>query len=131
MPIVEMHEQIRTGRRPIIPGDGTQVFDHVYVADAARANVLAMGSDVSGEAFTIATGEAHSLNELARTLLAVAGSDLEPEYRAESGKSLVPTSTQLRFSREKAGRVLGWTPQVSLEDGIRRYIAWRESQEPS
>lgn len=130
LPIVEMYEQIRAGRRPVITGDGTLVYDHVYVSDVARANVMAMGSDISGEAFTIASGHAHSLNEIARTLLAISGTDLEPEYRAAPGSSLLPTSTELHFSREKAERVLGWTPQVSLEEGIRRYIAWRESQEP-
>jgi UDP-glucose 4-epimerase len=127
MPIVEMYEQIRAGRRPVISGDGTQVYDHVYVGDVARANVDAMCSDVSGEAFNIATGQAHSLNEIARTLLSVSGSDLEPEYRAQAGASLVPTSTRLAFSREKAERVLGWTPEIYLEEGIRRYIAWREA----
>ena len=128
MPIVEMYEQVRAGQRPVILGDGTQVYDHVYVADVAHANVLAMQSDVSGEAFNIATAKAHSLNDIARTILAVADSDLEPEYRAEPRGSLLPTSTRLAFSREKAQRVLGWTPEVSLEEGIRRYIAWRESQ---
>jgi UDP-glucose 4-epimerase len=126
MPIVEIYEQVRAGQRPVIVGDGTQVYDHVYVGDVAHANVLAMRSGVSGEAFNIATGKAHSLNEIARTILAVANSNLEPEYRAESSKSLLPTSTRLHFSREKAQRMLGWTPEVSLEEGVRRYIAWRE-----
>jgi UDP-glucose 4-epimerase len=37
--------------------------------------------------------------------------------------------TQLAFSREKIGRLLGWEPEVSLEAGIRRLVAWCEQRD--
>ena len=38
------------------------------------------------------------------------------------------TGTELDFSREKAERMLGWTPKVSVEEGLRRLIDWRKTQ---
>lgn len=125
--LVEAYDRIRRGERPVIPGDGREVHDYVYVGDVARANLLAMRSDLSGERFTIATGVATSLTEVVRLLLRLTGSDLTPEYRSDPGRVRSAGSTELKFSREKAAALLGWSPQVSIEEGVRRLIAWREA----
>jgi len=125
--ILEAYDRIRLGQRPIIVGDGREVHDYVYAGDVARANLLAMRSDLSGESFTIATGVATSLNELVRLLLRLTGSGLTPEYRSDPGRVRSAGSTEMRFSREKAAVRLGWAPEVSIEDGLGRLIAWRES----
>src|SRR5437588_356228 len=54
--IIESYERIKAGERPVIAGDGSEAHDYVYVGDVARANVMAMASEVSGESFLIATG---------------------------------------------------------------------------
>ena len=45
-------------------------MDFVYIDDVARANILALQSDVSDEVFNVASGIETSLNELAAALLA-------------------------------------------------------------
>jgi len=127
--IMENYDRIRRGERPVIPDDGREVHDYIHVSDVARANVLAMASEVSGESLNVATGTATTLNDVVATLLKVMGSDLRPEYRTPEGAVRASVGTHLAFSREKIGRVLGWQPQVSLEEGIRRLVQWRERRD--
>ncbi len=125
--IIENYDRIMRGERPQISGDGSEVHDYVHVADVARANVMAMGSDVSGEIFNVVTGEQTNLNRLVELLLKITGSPLEPEY-ADKGGFKSTSGSQLDLSREKIERMLGWVPQVGMEEGLRRLIAWRSGQ---
>ncbi len=58
-------------------------MDFVYVDDVARANVLALSSDVSDEVFNIGTGVETSLNQLAAALSRVMGVRAAPEHGPE------------------------------------------------
>ncbi|CAM4157993.1 NAD-dependent epimerase/dehydratase family protein [Bordetella tumulicola] len=127
--IVENYDRIKRGERPIIPDDGKEVHDYIHVADVARANVLAMGSDVSGESMNVCTGVATTLNDVVNTLLKVMKSDLRPEYRTPTQGVRASVGTHLAFSREKIERLLGWKPEVLLEEGIRRLVAWCEQRD--
>lgn len=127
--IVENYDRIKRGERPVIPDDGREVHDYIHVADVARANVLAMESGVSGESMNVCTGVATSLNDVVATLLKVMKSDLKPEYRTPTAAVRASVGTHLAFSREKIGRLLGWEPEVSLEEGIRRLVAWCEQRD--
>ena len=66
--------------RNVIPDDGREVHDYIHVADIARANLVAMESDVSRESFNVATGTSTSLNQLVDTILKLSNSKLKPEY---------------------------------------------------
>lgn len=125
--LVEAYDRIVEGLPPIIPGDGSEVHDYVYAGDVARANVLAMKSPIAGESFTIAGGVSTSITDLVSELLAATGSHLQPEYRAPSGRVAVPSGHSVRFSIDKARVKLGWEPTVDLREGIRRFVAWRQS----
>ncbi len=125
--IVENYDRIMQGERPRITGDGSEVHDYVHVADVARANVMAMGSDVTGEIFNVVTGVQTNLKRLVELLLKITGSALEPEY-ASGGGVKSTSGSQLDLSREKIERMLGWRPEVDMEEGLRRLIAWRESE---
>ncbi|MBM4433546.1 MAG: NAD-dependent epimerase/dehydratase family protein [Chloroflexi bacterium] len=81
--IVRMLDDILSGRPPVIYGDGTQTHDFIYVADAARANVLAMLSDAADVPLNVGTGIGTTLNEVADLLLELTGSSLRPERRPE------------------------------------------------
>lgn len=126
--IIENFDRIARGERPTIPGDGSEVHDYVHVADVARANVMAMASEVSGEVFNVATGEAATVKRVVELLLKITGSTLEPVYAEAGGGVRSSTGTQLNFSREKIERMLGWRPEVDLETGLRRLIDWRRAQ---
>ncbi|MBV9736430.1 MAG: NAD-dependent epimerase/dehydratase family protein [Acidisphaera sp.] len=125
--IIESYERIRAGLPPVLPDDGSEAHDYIHVADVARANVMAMASEVSGESFVIATGVDTSLNAIADLLLRLTHSDLRPEYRQDAGKVSTTTRPQLGFSAAKAKRLLGWEAQIGLEDGIARLIAWADA----
>ena len=126
--IIDTYDKLMKGERPQIPGDGSEVHDYIHVADVARANLMAMESDVTAEAFNVATGTATNLNRLFEIIAGIVGSDLTPEYKDKTGAVRVTTSSQLDFSIEKIGRMIGWTPEVTIEDGIARLIEWRRSQ---
>jgi UDP-glucose 4-epimerase len=119
--LVRWMERISAGQPPIILGDGKQTMDFVFIADIARANVLAAASDVTDESFNIACGTETSLGELAQMLLKVMGSDLDVEYgppRAVNGV------TRRLADIDKAREQLGWVPEIDLEEGLRRLVTW-------
>ncbi len=126
--IIENYDRIVRGERPRITGDGSEVHDYVHVSDVARANVMAMASDVSGEIFNIGSGISTDLNRLVEILLEITGSDLAPEY-VEAGGAVKSTSgSTIDFRVEKAEEMIGWVPQVGIEEGIRRLVEWRKTQ---
>lgn len=125
--IIEAYDRIIRGEAPILPGDGSEVHDYVYVGDVARANVMAMESNVSGEGFNIVTGVQTTLNDLVKMILEIAGSDLKPEYADDPSKVRFTTTEVLDYSREKAEELLSWTPQVPLREGVERLISWRRA----
>ncbi len=126
--IVETYDRLKRGERPIIPDDGREVHDYIHVADVARANVMAMESDVSRESFNVATGTATTLNRLVEIVQKITGTNLQPEYKTPPGKIRAAVSTKLDFSVEKIQRMLGWKAEISFEDGIRRLVAWRDRE---
>ena len=126
--IIQNWERIRRGERPTLPGDGSEVHDYIHVADVARANVMAMASDLSGEVFNVVTGVETTVKRIVGILLDIAGSALEPEHTTDPAAVRATSSPALRLSREKIGRMLGWEPEISVEDGIRRLVEWREAQ---
>lgn len=123
--IIDTYDRIRRGERPQIPDDGLEVHDYLHVADAARANLMAMESDVSRESFTVCTGISTTLNQLVAIVLHAAGSDLKPEHRVMQGKIRATVSKTLKFSNRKITQMIGWRPEISIEQGIERLVAWR------
>lgn len=126
--IVETYDRIRQGIRPRLPGDGKEVHDYVFVGDVARANVMAMASDVTGEALNISTGVATSLNRIVEILLKLCNKQLEPEYVDDGKLVRFLATTELHYSPEKAQRVLGWRAEVPIEEGIGLMVDWAKEQ---
>jgi UDP-glucose 4-epimerase len=114
-------ERIAAGKPPLIFGDGSQTMDFVCVPDIARANVLAAEADVSDAVFNIASGVETSLDELARTLLRVMGSDLSVEYGPERSVNGV---TRRLADTSGAREALGFSAEVGLEDGLTQLVDW-------
>jgi UDP-glucose 4-epimerase len=112
---------IRDNRSPLIYGDGSTTMDFVYVKDIAKANIAALQADVTDEAFNIGNCEETSLKQLLDVLLKVNDSHLQPEYREET--SYNPVSRRLA-DISKAKNLLGFTPTVSLEEGMRELTEW-------
>jgi len=119
--LIRWMERISVGNPPLILGDGTQTMDFVYVEDVARANILALESELSDAVFNVASGTETSLNDLAFALLKVMGSDLQPEYGPE--RSVNPVSRRLADT-SKAEQLLGFKAQVNLESGLSQLVDW-------
>ena len=119
--LIRWMERIENGQAPLILGDGTQTMDLVYVDDVARANVLALTSDVTDQVVNVATGIETNLNDLAQLLARVMERDIQPEYGPERKVNAVPRRLA---SIDKAQRLLGFHTSVALEDGLRRLVAW-------
>ena len=111
-------ERIRSGGRPILEGDGRQVNDYVYVGDVARANLMAMESAVTGESINICSGVETSQYRIVEMVTEACGSNLEPEIRENPMAAKLPSTARQAYSRDKAKRLLGWEPQVSIEEGV-------------
>jgi UDP-glucose 4-epimerase len=116
--------RILRGEPPVIAGDGSQSFDLVHVADVAEANVRAMASDVSGVELNVGSGTEVSVREVVERLLALTGSDLEPEY----DRSQRVLMRRRVGSSDRARELLGWTPARDLETGLREVV---ESLQPA
>lgn len=119
--LIRWMERIAGGLPPIILGDGTQTMDFVHVHDIARANLLAAKSDVTDEVFNVASGSETSLRELAALLTKVMGSSLEPQFGPARKVNAVPRRLA---STAKAEKLLGFTSQVTMEDGLRDLVEW-------
>lgn len=116
--IMNTLKRIKDELPPVIFGDGSQSFDFVYVDDVVTANILAMEKNITNEAFNIGGNEEVTVKELVYTLLKLTGSSLTPECRLDEEVAM-----QRRVgSSEKARRVLGYVPQVSLIDGLKKVI---------
>lgn len=124
--MVRWLDRVANGEPPIIFGDGSQSMDFVFISDCARANILALKSDVSDDVFNIGTGIETSLSELCQATLRLMGrTDLQPEYREE--RKVNPVRRR-RAATEKAEQLLGFKAQVSLEEGLAQLVTWRKEQ---
>jgi UDP-glucose 4-epimerase len=119
--LIRWMERIAAGQAPLVFGDGQQTMDFVYIDDVARANVLALASDVGDDVFNVASGTETSLNQLASMLLKVMDSDLRVEYGPERGVNAV---SRRLADTGRAARLLGFRAEVDLEQGLRRLVSW-------
>src|SRR2546422_3941136 len=122
--IMKVLDRIFAGEPPVIFGDGSQMYDFVYVDDVAEANILGMRAECADEFFNIGTGIGTTIRKLVEMLLEVTGSDLRPEYRPEE-QSFV---TERIGSTEKAERLIGFRARTPLREGIRKVVEWRLAQ---
>lgn len=116
--IMNVLKRIKQGSPPVIFGDGSQSFDFVYVDDVVNANILAMESNVTDEAFNIGGEEEVTVKQLVHNLLELTGSDLAAEFRLDEK---VPMQRRVGSS-QKAKKLLGYTPSVPLAEGLKRVV---------
>ena len=128
--LIRWMDRIASGEPPLILGDGSTTMDFIYIDDIARANMLALQSDISDEVFNVASGTETSLNELAAALLRVMGSNLAPEYGPE--RKVNPVSRRLA-DIAKAEDKLGFKATVGSGGRIAasgRVVAREQAQHP-
>ena len=102
---------------PVINGDGKQSRDFTFVSDIVEANLLAVKSRLSGEIFNIGYGKSISVNKVVRLLNKLMGKNIKPRH----GPVIVEPRMTLA-SNAKARKLLGWTPKVSFEEGLKKIL---------
>jgi len=119
--------RLRQKKALTIYGDGNQTRDYVYVADVARANVLAadaaippLDGTIDARAFNIGTGIETSVNALAQAMIKASGVEVAVEHAPSRGGELLANA----LTADKAARVLGWRPAVSLAEGLKTTYDW-------
>ena len=121
--IMKVLDRIFADQPPLIFGDGSQMYDFIYVEDAAEANILGMKADCADEFFNIGMGVGTTINELVDILLELTKSSLKPEYMPQE-QSFV---TYRIGSVEKAEELLGFEAHTQLIDGLGKIVEWRYS----
>lgn len=122
--IMKMLDAIDQGEGPTVFGDGSEAFDFVAVEDCAAANVCAMKADSVDRFYNVGTGHRTSLKEIAEMLLKLTGSTQPIRYAPRSQATLVRNRIGCP-NRAKAE--IGFDARISLEEGLRRLIAWRKA----
>lgn len=106
-------------KKSTINGDGFQTRDYVYVQDIARAFVLAAKNDYIGEV-NISTGKEFNLLDLVKFIEFKLGRPIEKEF----GPAKIGDVRRSVLDSTFARNVLGWRPEITLEDGIGRTLDW-------
>lgn len=111
--------QLLAGKAPVINGDGRQTRDYVFVGDVVKANVAALETDHVGPV-NIGTGVETDVVTICEVLRRGMGSPIEavhgPAKPGEQRRSCLDASL--------AAGVLGWKPQMSLQAGLAKTIAY-------
>lgn len=110
------------GQPLVIFGDGRQTRDFIYVGDICAAIDRALAAE-DGGVYHLGTGVETSVNDLADRVITAAGTevpiDRQPPRPADATRSFV--------EYEAARKALGWSPQVSLDEGLAQTAAWMRS----
>ncbi|MDP7035543.1 MAG: SDR family oxidoreductase [Planctomycetota bacterium] len=110
-----------SGIPPRIYGDGTQTRDFTFVENVVDANLAAgWSAEAVGEVINIACGQRTSLLDLVGQLDEVLGESVEPIFEPARAGDIKHSLADI----EKARRCLGYDPQVSLQEGLKRTVEW-------
>ena len=114
-------------RPPAIFEDGLQRRDFVHVSDVARACRLALESGAEGAVVNVGSGRDYTIREIAERMAAVMGKPyLAPEI---TGKYRVGDIRHCFADISRAHELVGYAPQVTLDDGLLELAGWLEGQQ--
>lgn len=110
-------ERLLAGQTPTINGDGKQTRDYVFVGDVVRANVAALTTSFVGPV-NIGTAIETDVNTLYAHLRVLTGSP----HQAQHGPAKAGEQRRSVIAIARAAEVLGWRPEMPLEEGLRRTV---------
>ena len=122
-PDMAFHRFIRaalTGGAIEVFGDGEQTRDVTFVDDAVAATVAAAAATGSPGPINVGGGSQVALNEVLEAIQRITGRELRIERREAAPGDVRHTSADLTRARQ----VLGYAPEVGLEDGLRQEVDW-------
>ena len=120
--ILQLYNQITTGKQPRLFKFGEQQRDFVYIRDVIAANLAALEAPRSGVC-NVGSGKARCFNDIVMNLETLLNQKLEVDY-FDNPYDFYQNHTEAEMGHTK--ELLGWSPQWELEDGMKEYIALLE-----
>lgn len=115
-------DKLLDGDQPVINGDGEQTRDYTYVGDVVEANVKALEYE-ENDIFNIGTGIETDVNTLFHGLNKLTGGSAEEKH----GPAMPGEQKRSVIDYGKAQDRLGWSPQISLNEGFQRTVEFFKS----
>ena len=106
-------------------GDGSQSRDFTYVDDAVQAAIVAMAGGRPGATYNVGGGSTATIKDAIAVCERVAGRTLDVRRRPQAPGDVRRTSADTTAIRSE----FGWTPSVTLEDGLHRQWEWAAARE--
>lgn len=113
-------QALLSGKPTKVFGDGSNTRDYVYVDDVVDAFVKAAGHAGAGQRFNVGTGIETSDRQLHSAVAAAVGGPDDPEFAPPRLGDLKRSCLDIGLAAE----VLGWRPQVALDEGVRRTVEY-------
>lgn len=115
-------DKAKRGEPVEVFGDGEQRRTNTYVDDCVDATLLAIDHATPGEAYNISGVESASINEVLATMREVTGASLDVVYRDARPGDQKETRGDITKAREQ----LGYTPRISLREGVEKQWEWQK-----
>ncbi len=106
-------------------GNPKPTRDYSYASDIVRGYMLIAEKGRSGEVYHLASGQERSVESIANEIVRVGGFNVKLNWHPDARKTDLPRSVG---DASKARKELGWDPQVSFEEGLRRTIEYYRGQ---
>ena len=119
MSVFRFIQWINEGRPVQVYGDGQQSRDFTYVGDIARGTIAGL-KPVGYEVINLGSDTPIVLMDAIRLMERTVGKEAVLEYQPRHKADMMATWADIG----KAERLLGWRPQVSFEEGVRRAAEW-------
>jgi UDP-glucose 4-epimerase len=117
--------QMLAGKQVIINGDGEQERDFVYVGDCARANLLAVQTEIAGGIYNLGYGLGTTVNEIFDNLKDVTDYTMQPVHApAKLGET-----RRIFLDASRAAKELNWKPTIPLREGLKNTVQYFRSVE--
>jgi len=123
MSVFRFTQGIREGRPIHVYGDGSMSRDFTYVDDIARGTVAAL-APLGYEVINLGGDHPYQVVELVQLIEKLLGRSAQIEFEEAHPADVLATWADIH----KAEKLLGWRPQVSLEEGISRTVEWYEAE---
>jgi dTDP-L-rhamnose 4-epimerase len=119
--------RIMTNQPIFIYEHGTPLRDFVHVSDVVQANLLALEKDVPPEfCINIGSGQLHTISDIASAMARACGKE---SAILDSGEFRVGDIHACIADLERAQKLLGYVPKISLEAGMKTFVDWAKGQE--